>query len=386
MNPSVYINATGAFFPHAAVNNEAMERVLGMVRGKPSRAKNIILASNQIRQRHYAIDPITREPSHSNAQLTAEAVRQLFKNHPEFSLKDAEILCCGTSSPDLIVPAHGQMVQGELAEFTGEVFTTAGVCCSSMSALKIAYLSIRAGEAKTALVTGSEVASKFMRGEFLEAESESQFRELQKNPLVAFEHDFLRWMLSDGASAVYVSDRVQPGRVNLRLNWIEGRSYANEQAVCMFAGGVREADRQIKPWKDVSLEPESPRQNFVMNFRQDIRQLREVVTHFTVERPLTELKKKRGLRPGDYDWFLPHFSSHFFRPVLAQALDQVDFHIPEERWFTALYDKGNVGSASMFVFLDELLRQKQLARGQKILCYVPESARFSVYYFELEVV
>jgi 3-oxoacyl-[acyl-carrier-protein] synthase-3 len=101
---------------------------------------------------------------------------------------------------------------------------------------------------------------------------------------------------------------------------------------------------------------------------------------------LSEIKKKRGLHPGDYTWFLPHYSSHFFRETLAGALAGIDFSIPVERWFTSLYERGNVGSASILVFINDLIRQKTLKRGEKILCYVPESARFSVYYFELEVV
>jgi len=34
-----------------------------------------------------------------------------------------------------------------------------------------------------------------------------------------------------GAGAMYLSDRAIPGKTNLRLNWIEGRSYANEESV-----------------------------------------------------------------------------------------------------------------------------------------------------------
>ena len=64
----------------------------------------------------------------------------------------------------------------------------------------------------------------------------------------------------------------------------------------------------------------------------------------------------------------------------------VDFDIPQDRWFTTLPATGNIGSASMFTFIDQLVKTKSLKAGEKILCYIPESARFSVYYVELEVV
>ena len=386
MSRSVFINATNSFFPNEPVGNEAIENVLGTYKDRPSKCRRVVLESNQIKTRYYAIDPATRKPTHTNSQMTAEAVLGLFTQNPELNLKDVQLLCCGTSSPDLLIPAHGQMVQGNLAEFSGEVVTTAGVCCSSMSALKMAYLSVLAGDTSAAVVTGSEVPSKSMRAEFFESESDSKVEELKKNPMIAFEHEFLRWMLSDGAGAFYLSNQALPGKTNLKINWIEGRSYANEVPVCMYAGGNRETDGTVTPWKDLRLLEGFEKNKYVMNLGQDVRLLKEKIATYTVERPLTELKKKRGLKPGDYAWFVPHFSSDFFREILFSSLTQVDFQIPYDRWFTSLYEKGNVGSASVFVSLDELIRTKKLNPGEKILCYNPESARFSAYYMELEVV
>ena len=250
----------------------------------------------------------------------------------------------------------------------------------------MAYLSVLAGDSTDAVVAGSETASKYMRGEFLESESEEKVEELKKNPMVAFEQDFLRWMLSDGAGAVRLSDRPEEGKVNLKINWIEGRSYSNEQPSCMFGGGYREDDGSMTPWPTLRLEGDSKKLKFAMNAKQDIRLLRDKIPVYSVERPLTEIKKKRGLRPGDYTWFLPHYSSHFFRETLFDTLTKIDFQIPYERWFTSLSERGNIGSASMFVFINDLIRSGKLNRGEKILCYIPESARFSIYYLELEVV
>jgi 3-oxoacyl-[acyl-carrier-protein] synthase-3 len=258
-----------------------------------------------------------------------------------------------------------------------------------MSALKTAYLGIAAGEASTALVTGSEVASKFTRSEFFDSEDQTRVEDLKRNPLVAFEHDFLRWMLSDGAGALYLADRPGQGAVNLKINWIDGRSYANEQPVCMMAGGHREKDGRTTPWTDLRLRTgvEGARmRKHAMSPSQDIRQLRKNIGVYTLEKPIGYLKKKRGIRPGDYRWFLPHYSSHYFRADMMGLLDRIGFAIPEDRWFTCLYDRGNVGSASMLVFIDELVRTKELRKGDRILCFIPESARFSVYYLELEVV
>jgi 3-oxoacyl-[acyl-carrier-protein] synthase-3 len=380
-----YLNAASSFFPNEAVTNASIEEVLGSPGTRPSRCKKIVLASNKIRERYYAIDPVTRKPTHTNARMTALAVAQLFEQNPELQLSQLGLLACGTSSPDLMLPAHGQMVQGDLPSFGGEVITTAGVCCSSAAALKVAFNAIRVGDHNSAVVTGSEASSKFMRGEFFKSETDAKLEELKASPAVAFEYEFLRWMLSDGAAAVYLSSEPLAGKKNLRINWIEGRSFANEEPVCMMGGGSRDKNGTVTAWKDLRLDPGAD-PSYAMNIQQDVRQLRDRAPVLTIERALGDLKKSRGLRPGDYRYFLPHISSDFFRQITADCLKKIDFSIPEDRWFTSLYHRGNVGSAAILATIDELQRSAALDTGDKVLCFVPESARMSVYYFELEVV
>jgi 3-oxoacyl-[acyl-carrier-protein] synthase III len=60
--------------------------------------------------------------------------------------------------------------------------------------------------------------------------------------------------------------------------------------------------------------------------------------------------------------------------------------IPYERWFPTLAWKGNTGSASIFVILEELFHSENLREGQKLLCFIPESGRFSIAYMMLTVV
>ena len=64
----------------------------------------------------------------------------------------------------------------------------------------------------------------------------------------------------------------------------------------------------------------------------------------------------------------------------------MDFEIPYEKWFTNLTNFGNTGSASIYIILEELFNSGKLKKGEKILCYVPESGRFSTAFFSLEVV
>ncbi|MEJ2527710.1 MAG: 3-oxoacyl-[acyl-carrier-protein] synthase III C-terminal domain-containing protein, partial [Sulfurovaceae bacterium] len=68
------------------------------------------------------------------------------------------------------------------------------------------------------------------------------------------------------------------------------------------------------------------------------------------------------------------------------GLEKIGFAIPQEKWFTNLTSKGNTGSASIYIILDEIFNSDRLKKGEKILCYVPESGRFSTAFILLEVV
>ena len=67
-------------------------------------------------------------------------------------------------------------------------------------------------------------------------------------------------------------------------------------------------------------------------------------------------------------------------------MENIGFIIPYEKWFTNLASKGNTGSASIYVMLEELFHSGKLKEGQKLLCFIPESGRFSMAYMLLTVV
>jgi 3-oxoacyl-[acyl-carrier-protein] synthase-3 len=67
-------------------------------------------------------------------------------------------------------------------------------------------------------------------------------------------------------------------------------------------------------------------------------------------------------------------------------MKKVNFEIPMEKWFSNLSYKGNTGSASIYIMIEELFHSGNLKSGDKILCHIPESARFSTAVMLLEAV
>uniref|UniRef100_A0A450SN04 3-oxoacyl-[acyl-carrier-protein] synthase-3 n=1 Tax=Candidatus Kentrum sp. DK TaxID=2126562 RepID=A0A450SN04_9GAMM len=369
---AVYINDIFSFLPNSPVDNDRIESILGMIGGKPSRARKMILRNNGIKTRYYAIDPETGEENFTNAEMTAEAIRGL-----SFNLRELESLVCGTSTPDQIMPNHALMVQGEIGSISScEAIATIGVCLSGVTALKYAYLNILSGDCNNAVATGSDRPSCIIKGNDFEPEAESKIKELGKQPEIAFEKDFLRWMLSDGAGAVLLQPHPNQNnnRISLKIEWIEIRSYANIMETCMYAGAEK-IDGHIKGWS--AYDAKTRNEQSVMAVKQDVKLLNENVAYYTGELPMTDILKKRHMAVNEIDFFLPHYSSHYFRSKTKESLKKAGLDIPYEKWFTNLYSKGNTGAASIYIMLDELYHSGKLESGQKILCGVPESARFS---------
>jgi 3-oxoacyl-[acyl-carrier-protein] synthase-3 len=379
---NVYINKIAAFLPNEPVDNENIEKVLGQVGERPSRAKRIILRSNKILTRYYAIDPVTGEASHTNAELTANAIRLLEADG--LDLNSVEILSCGTTMADQIMPNHAIMVHGELGCDPLEVVSTAGICLSGVTALKYAYTAIKSGEAELAIATGSENSSAIMRAENFKPEIEAKVDNLEKHQEIAFEKDFLRWMLSDGAGAMALSAKPNEAKLSLRIDKIFSTSYANILETCMYAGCEKLEDGSVKGWR--AYTPQEWLDKSIFSVKQDVKLLNENVMEYTVAQALITMLDKKMFNPGDIDWFLPHYSSGFFREEVYEKMKKAGCDIPQEKWFTNLSYKGNTGSASIYIMLEELLNGGKIKQGEKVLCYIPESGRFSTAFMLLEAV
>jgi 3-oxoacyl-[acyl-carrier-protein] synthase-3 len=375
----VYITRLSKFLPNDPVGNDDMEKVLGLVNDKPSRARSVVLRSNGIKTRYYALKD--GKKTHSNAEMTANAVKALFDD--KLPIEQLELLATGTTSPEQMLPSHAVMVHGELGVNKPiELISATGACCSSIQAMKYAYMSIASGLTKVAATTGSERMSVWMHASRFQPEADN-LTELHENPIIAFEKDFLRWMLSDGAAAALLQDKPNDDGLSLRIEWIEITSFANEKETCMYAGAIMNEDKSLSGWNDV--ETAAWKNNSVFSLKQDTRVLGENIV------PLggiflKEVMKKHDLKPEDVDYYLPHMSSEFFKEQIHEYHSKLGMDIPLDKWFYNLTKVGNVGSASPLLMLEELLNTGKVKKGDRVLVMVPESARFSYAYLYLTVV
>lgn len=319
----VYITGVSKFLPNEPVSNDEIEQKLGLIDGKRSKAKSIILRNNKITKRYYALDE-NGNSTHSNAELTQKAVESL--QNENFSLKDMQVLSCGTSTPDQLLPSHSAMVHGLLKNHSVELNSSSGVCCAGMNALKYGYLSVKSGNSENAVCTGSEKVSTWLLSDRFKHEAEN-LKNLEEQPVIAFKKDFLRWMLSDGAGAFLLQNK-PVGKTSLKIEWIDFYSYAYELETCMYAGGDKQEDGNIKPWNDYKTEEWL--EQSVFSIKQDVKILDENILEKGAL-SMREALKKHNITTEDITYFLPHVSSGYFIDKLHDKLYDYGIGVSKEK-------------------------------------------------------
>ncbi len=365
----VFVTGSAFYLPGEPIDNEGMDDFIAPINRVSGRIKQRILTENGIKQRHYAINPdgTTRI---SNAQMASEAVRAALRSSGD-ALSSIDLLACGTSGGDAIMPGFANMVQGELAAPPMHTHTSVGVCAASMGAMAFAAGQIQQGDARRAVAVGSDLPSRMFKST----------RFAPRGYEIDFNAHFLRWMLSDGAAALVLChrDAVAGDRLRLRLKWVHQKSFSGDHPVCMQLGLNLDANRSYLDYQSAS----AAEADGALALRQDIRllpHLFDVAIH-----EYAQLVQRGLMQPSRVDHFLCHYSSARFRPVVDELMHKAQLAIPQERWWSNLAWRGNTGAASMFVMLAEFMQTHTLAPGQQIFCFVPESGRFTVAYALFEV-
>lgn len=369
MNPfsRTYITRTSAFLPGESVDNEAMDRYIGSINKMSSRMKQRILAENGIRSRHYAIDEQGRS-LYSVTSMGAKIVEALMDE-----IEAPQFLSAATTGGDCAAPGLANLIQGELHLPPMETLSISGICAASIGALNAAAQAIESGSAERAIALASEFPSRLFKA--------SRFQNRDSD--IDFDAHFLRWMLSDGAGGIALANRPASEGLSLKLKWIHQKSFSGDMPTCMQVG--QSLGNILPGYLDFPTMAEAEKAG-AFDLRQNIRILPNLFDMGLHE--YAQMVEAECIDPAKVSWFLCHYSSERFKPMIAELMEEAGIAIPAERWFSNLSSKGNTGSASIFIMLDELFKTKgdSLNVGDQIFGFVPESGRFSVAYFLLEVV
>jgi len=367
-----YITGAGAFLPGEPVGNDRMEDHLGRIDGKGSVLGKRALRWNGVEARHYAMTP-DGTVVHTNADMCARAVRQALER-AGLGVGDLGMLAAASTQGDYLVPGHAAAVHAELGAGPIEIASFQSVCGSSLMAAKAAWLSVRAGEHDVASACAGEFASRWFRPSFYEGTSL-----VDAKGRLRPEADFLRFTLSDGAGAIVIEPTPRPGA--LRIRFIDIVSLADRFDPCMWAGAALGTRADLHTaWAHAG--PRAAHAAGAIALLQDFELLKRVIRAW-VGVYLQKVDEGR-IVPAELDWALVHDSAQSLHEELVALLEDTAGMIPPEKWFSVLREKGNVGSASIWLMLEALLASGRVRSGQKILCVVPESGRALVGFMMLE--
>lgn len=366
---NVYLNSVGSFLPGPAINNEEMDAYIGSVNPQSSRIKRRILAENGILSRHYGINK-EGQTVFSSADLAQKAIEDALAK-TKYKINDIPFLSSATVGADLAAPGFANLIQGQMRAAPMQTMSFQGICASGIAAIKAAAQVVELGEFKRSVAVAAEFPSRLFKA--------SRFQMTEEN--IDFDSHFLRWMLSDGAGATLFEYNPNETGISLKLDWIHLKSFSGDYPTCMQIGSPWNQPK--KSYLDFSSLAEAEKNGSFL-LRQDIRLLPNMFDVGMSE--FIELTLSQDLEMRNVDYFLCHYSSEKFSDVVKTVLDKAGLSIPTDRWFSNLKTKGNTGAASIFIMLEEFLKTHELKAGQKILCFIPESGRFTVSYLMFEVV
>jgi 3-oxoacyl-[acyl-carrier-protein] synthase-3 len=190
-------------------------------------------------------------------------------------------------------------------------------------------------------------------------------------------------MLSDGSGSMVLQNQPNKSGLSLKVEWIDIKSHAHEYPLCMYVGVMDSSTNGVKSWLDYP-DYESASEAGAMNLKQNIQLLDKVmevgVAHYF------KLFDQGKIVSDEIDWLCCHYSSEFFKKPIIELLSKGGAHIPEDKWFSNLTEKGNTGAASIYIMLEELMYSGKLKSNDTILCMVPESGRFISSFMKLTVV
>ena len=356
-----YITSTGSYLPGEPIDSESINQYLGRVVGE-AQVKTKVLAANGIHTRHYALDK-KQNATHSIYELAVEAVRDcLLQDRNPLNI---DYLSAGTTHAPLLAPGissllHDQLSKDKVVNHSLEINSNSGICTSGAQAIVNAARAVKSGDAEAAICVGVEQPSGGLNSKEFRATYDipTILRNVRKSKW--FMSVFLRFMLSDGAGAFLIEGKPSGHGTSLKVDWTYSRSFANEAPLCMKI--------ESKP----------------MVLSQDIKILARYMAPLS-KKAVEGALCKHGETLDNYTMVLPHMSSYYFEPSVKKIMGELSPNREVPYW-TNLRTAGNTGAASIYIMLDEYLKTRPVAAGDRILLFVPESGQFNFVIISLTVV
>ncbi len=249
--------------------------------------------------------------------LAVEAARKALAA-AKTDASEVDLIILATSTPDNTFPATATLVQADLGITQGAAFDVQAVCSGFVYGLVTADSLIQAGQAKCALVIGSETFSRILDW-------------TDRTTCVLFGDGAGAFVLKaeegDGKRGILASKLRSDGRYSDKLYVDGGPSTTGT------VGHLRMEGREV--------------------FKHAVTNIAGI---------MDEVMKGAGVAASDIDWFVPHQANRRILEGTARKLG-----IPENRIVLTLQDHGNTSAASIPLAFDAGVRDGRIKAGDLVL-------------------
>ena len=296
------IAGTGSYLPKKIITNQDLEKMVDTT-------DEWIRTRTGIERRHVAADGET------TVDLAEHAARRAL-HAAGVAAAEVDFIAFGTTTPDLIFPNCGTLLQQRLGCRGVPAFSVETACAGFMYALSIADKYVRCGDARRALVIGAETLSR----------------------ITDWSDRATAVLFADGAGAVVLEPAATPGLLSTHLH-----SDGEYKDMLYCGSGV---SKGFAPKLVISMIGSEV-------FKVAVTKLRQVVD---------ETLAANGLERSALDWLVPHQANIRIIQATARRLE-----IPMERVIVTVQDHGNTSAASVPLALDVAVRDGRIRRGELLL-------------------
>ena len=301
-----HIAGTGSYLPEKILTNADIEKLVDT-------SDEWIRTRTGIERRHIVADGET------TTDLAEQAARRAMED-AGVGPGDIDLICVGTTTPDLVFPNVGTLLQARLGIHGCPAFSLEAACASFVYVLSVAEKFILTGASKCALVIGADTLSRIVDWK-------------DRSTCVLF---------ADGAGAVVLKPSERPGILSTHLH-ADGRY----KDLLQYPDGVSSGFKLVREGKASVLMKGNEVYKVAVN---------------TLGALVTETLAANGVRQDEVDWLIPHQANIRIIEAIAKKLD-----MPMERVIVTIRDQGNTSAASVPLALDTGIRDGRIKRGQLLL-------------------
>ena len=300
------IAGTGMYVPERVLTNDELAKMVDTT-GEWIRSRSGIE-----RRRIAADDELT---SDLGGKAAAEAIKAA-----GVTSEDIDFLVVGTTTPDLVFPNVGCLIQNQLGIPVCPAFSVEAACSGFIYALSVADRFVAAGQAKCALVIGAETLSRITNWN-------------DRSTCVLF---------GDGAGAVVLQPSEKAGVISTHL-----RADGGYKSLLNTAGGIsKRPDMPLDESLNIQMRGNE-------TFKVAVKSLESIVD---------ETLAANDMERSEIDWLIPHQANHRIIQATAKRLG-----MPMDKVVLIVQDYGNTSAASVPMALHVAVQDGRIKRGDVLL-------------------